>query len=600
MKSNRQSADTSPPVSNVHVAQHAAQHVEQHAAQYGNDHAALIAQRAEQFATQVKRFRGGDLDGEKFQQLRLRNGLYMQRHAPMLRVAIPYGVLSGAQLAKLADIARRYDRGFGHFTTRQNIQFNWPKLDDVPQILRELATVDMHAIQTSGSCVRNITCDHLAGVAADEIADPRAWCEMLRRWSTLHPEFNWLPRKFKIAVSGAENDRAALQWHDIGLRVFLDDDQIRFRVYVGGGMGRTPVIGKVIAESLVAEDLLGYLQAIMRVYNRYGRRDNKYRARIKILVNALGIDAFREKVEAEWHNDPSAPIIDFDELAKVQAHFARPPATARVDADNDNDGKPKHKLGDVIAVADKRFFRWREHNTVQHRDADKRIVYISLKAPGAAPGDMNAAQMERLATLARRYSADEIRVSHEQNLVLPHVATSDLFALWHQLHRLDLATPNIGTVNDMICCPGLDFCSLANAGTLPIARQINRRLADLDRLYDIGEVKLKMSGCMNACGHHHAGHIGILGVDKKGSEWYQITLGGSAENDTRLGERLGPAVARDQVAATIEILVETYLELRQHGERFLDTVLRVGVAPFKEQVYANHQKPHDHRRPVAA
>ena len=567
--------------------------------QYGEHHGELLQQRAEQFQGQVRRFQDGALDPDLFQQLRLRNGLYQERYAHMLRVAIPYGVLNSAQLTRLAYIARRFDRNFGHFTTRQNIQFNWPELTDVPEILRQLAQVGMHAIQTSGSCIRNITCDHLAGVAADEIADPRPWCELIRRWSTLHPEFNWLPRKFKIAVSGAQNDRAAIQLHDIGLRLFLDAaGQPRFCVYVGGGMGRTPVVGKVIRESLAGVDLPGYLQAILRVYNQYGRRDNKYRSRIKILVNDLGIDTFRERVEKEWHNQqsspsPATPPLGEAEITHAKSLFVKP------DTGNTNVTANKN-AAKIIPVADARFLRWREHNTVAHQDDDYRIVYVSLKAPDQPPGDLDAEQMEQLAVLAREHSADEIRVSHEQNLVLPWVKKADLFVVWHELNRLRLATPNIGTVNDMICCPGLDYCSLANTGTIPIARQINQRLSELERLYDIGEIKLKMSGCMNACGHHHAGHIGILGVDKKGQEWYQITLGGSSENDTRLGARLGPAVPRDKVAESIEILVETYLELRRDGEKFIDTVARTGVTPFKEKVYADHQKSRHHPQPVAA
>ena len=563
--------------------------------QYGKHDSKLLKQRARQFQGQVRRYQDGVLDAELFQQLRLRNGLYMERHAPMLRVAIPYGVLNGAQLTRLARIARDFDRGFGHFTTRQNIQFNWPRLADVPEILSQLAEVGMHAIQTSGSCVRNITCDHLAGVAADEVADPRPWCELIRQWSTLHPEFNWLPRKFKIAVTGAENDRAAIQLHDIGLRLFLDAaGRARFCIYVGGGMGRTPVIGKVIRQSLGGAQLPGYIQAILRVYNQYGRRDNKYRARIKILVNDLGIDVFREKVEQEWRDTKAeVPPLREAEIARAHSFFDKPPAPPPPPAANGFSAA-------LIPVAEPRFLRWREHNTIAHRDGQYRIVYVSLKAPGVAPGDLDAGQMEQLAQLAQACSGDEIRVSHEQNLVLPQVKKTDLYAVWHTLDRLKLATANIGTVNDMICCPGLDYCSLANADTIPIARQINRRLADFERLYDIGELKLKMSGCMNACGHHHAGHIGILGVDKKGREWYQITLGGSSENDTRLGTRLGPAVPKEKVAESVEILLETYLELRRDGEKFLDAVIRVGVEPFRERVYANHQKPRDHQRPVAA
>ncbi|MDD9858500.1 MAG: nitrite/sulfite reductase [Gammaproteobacteria bacterium] len=564
--------------------------------QYSQHDRRQLKQRARQFQGQVRRFQRGVLHPDLFQQLRLRNGLYQERHAHMLRVAIPYGVLNSRQLTRLAAIARRFDRGYGHFTTRQNIQFNWPQLDDVPEILEHLAEVGMHAIQTSGSCVRNITADHLAGVAADEIEDPRPWCELIRQWSTLHPEFNWLPRKFKIAVSGAHADRAAVQWHDIGLRIFHDaDGHTRFRVYVGGGMGRTPVIGRVIAEALPAADLLGFLQAILRVYNRYGRRDHKYRSRIKILVGDLGLDGFRERVERQWrHMAAAAPAVSEADIARARSFFAVPPVARRGGA------APGAAGLQPIAVADPRFLRWREHNTAAHRDPDYRIVYVSLKAPGRAPGDLDAAQMEQLAALAKTRSAGEIRVSHEQNLALPWVRNADLFAVWHELNRLGLATPNIGTLNDMICCPGLDYCSLANAGTIGIARQINRRLADLERLYDIGEIKLKMSGCMNACGHHHAGHIGILGVDKKGAEWYQITLGGSAENDTRLGARLGPAIAREQVAEVIEIIIDAYLEVRRDGEKFLDTVIRLGVEPFKQKVYAHHQKPRRHPRPLAA
>jgi len=564
--------------------------------QYSQHDRRQLKQRARQFQGQVRRFQRGVLHPDLFQQLRLRNGLYQERHAHMLRVAIPYGVLNSRQLTRLAAIARRFDRGYGHFTTRQNIQFNWPQLDDVPEILEQLAEVGMHAIQTSGSCVRNITADHLAGVAADEIEDPRPWCELIRQWSTLHPEFNWLPRKFKIAVSGAHADRAAVQWHDIGLRIFHDaDGHTRFRVYVGGGMGRTPVIGRVIAEALPAADLLGFLQAILRVYNRYGRRDHKYRSRIKILVGDLGLDGFRERVERQWrHMAAAAPAVSEADIARARSFFTVPPVARRGGA------APGAAGLQPIAVADPRFLRWREHNTAAHRDPDYRIVYVSLKAPGRAPGDLDAAQMEQLAALAKTRSAGEIRVSHEQNLALPWVRNADLFAVWHELNRLGLATPNIGTLNDMICCPGLDYCSLANAGTIGIARQINRRLADLERLYDIGEIKLKMSGCMNACGHHHAGHIGILGVDKKGAEWYQITLGGSAENDTRLGARLGPAIAREQVAEVIEIIIDAYLEVRRDGEKFLDTVIRLGVEPFKQKVYAHHQKPRRHPRPLAA
>ena len=565
--------------------------------QYGKNDRKLLAERARQFGGQVARFQDGALDAEHFQHLRLRNGLYQQRHAHMLRVAIPYGVLSSAQLRKLAEIARDFDRGFGHFTTRQNIQFNWPELADVPEILARLAEVGMHAIQTSGNCVRNITADHLAGAAGDEIEDPRPWCELIRQWSTLHPEFNWLPRKFKIAVSGARADRAAVRWHDIGLRLHHDAaGRTRFRVLVGGGMGRTPVIGKVIRESLDGADLPAYLQAILRVYNLYGRRDHKYRSRIKILVNDLGIDAFREKVDAVWR-DARAPRLGEEEIARAKSFFTAPFFTAPPKKQKD---RANQKTPHVLPAAGAEFLRWRARNTEAHRDPNMRIVHISLKAPGAPPGDLDAARMDALAQIADDYAGGEIRVSHLQNLALPHVHAEDLTELWRALHRLHLATPNIGTLNDMICCPGMDYCSLANTSTIPIAKQINARIGDLDRLCDIGEVQLKMSGCMNACGHHHAGHIGILGVDKKGEEWFQITLGGSAGDDARIGERLGPAIARARVAECIEKLLETYLELRLPGEKFIECVRRAGVAPFRERVYADHQKPQTHPEPVAA
>ena len=538
--------------------------------------------------------RDGKLSEAHFTHLRLRNGLYMQRHAHMLRVAIPYGVLSGAQLRKLARIARVYDRGYGHFTTRQNIQFNWPELDDTPRILHELAEVEMHAIQTSGNCIRNITCDHLAGVAADESVDPRPWSELIRQWSTLNPEFNWLPRKFKIAVSGARTDRAALRLHDIGLQLHLDArGQVRFAVYVGGGMGRTPVIGKPAARALAADELLGYLHAVLRVYNQYGRRDHKYRSRIKILVNDLGIDVFCEKVAREWRNIQSsgrAPQLTESAIARAQEFFAPRNLEAR---NHENDAQSRGASSATIAPADARFVAWRRRNVDAHRLAHLRIVHVSLKAPGRAPGDITDEQMAQLADIAEQFSGDEIRATHEQNLVLPNVHCDDLGAVWRKLDACKLATPNIGTLTDMICCPGLDFCSLANAATIPIANEINAHLTQLDRLYDIGEVQLKMSGCMNACGHHHVGHIGVLGVDKKGSEWYQLTLGGSAGNDARLGALLGPAVPRARVAEVIEMIIDVYLELRRDGETFLQAVTRLGVAPFKQRVYRQSDRRSD-------
>ena len=552
----------------------------------------LVEERTRQFADQVRRYRRGEIGEDEFKQLRLRNGLYLQRHAYMLRVAIPYGLLSSHQLRKLAHIARRYDRGFGHFTTRQNIQFNWPELDDVPEILRELAKVEMHAIQTSGNVVRNITADHLAGAAGDEIADPRPYCELLRQWSTLHPEFTWLPRKFKIAITGASTDRAAIQLHDIGLElVRAADGRLGFRVWVGGGMGRMPVIGSVLREFLPREHFLSYVESILRVYNLKGRRDNIHRARIKILVNSLGLDRFRELVEEEWNHvrESTAPVEDF-EFERMESFFAplaRDPARSR--------GGFDERL-----ASDPLFAEWYRRNTLDHKVAGYRVVMVSLKAPGVPPGDITDAQMEGLADLADRYSFGLVRASHDQNLVLADVHVADLPELWRSLARLGLATPNIGTLNDLICCPGLDFCSLANAGSIDVAARINERFDDLDYLYDVGEIQLKMSGCMNACGHHHVGHIGILGVDKRGEEWYQVTIGGSAGNDAALGERLGAAVEKERVADVIGDILEVYLERREEGETFIETVRRIGVLPFRERVYAHHPRSTGQRGSLAA
>lgn len=552
----------------------------------------LVEERARQFADQVRRYRRGGIGEDEFKQLRLRNGLYLQRHAYMLRVAIPYGLLSSRQMRKLAHIARRYDRGYGHFTTRQNIQYNWPELDDVPDILRELAEVEMHAIQTSGNVVRNITSDHLAGAAGDEIADPRPYCELLRQWSTLHPEFSWLPRKFKIAVTGAITDRVAIQFHDIGLQLIEDDaGRHGFKVWVGGGMGRLPVIGKVLREFLPREHLLTYVESILRIYNLQGRRDNVHRARIKILVNALGIERFRELVEAEWQQirANTAPIGE-SELERTRAHFAR------------LDYEPGFSGAAVQQSLDNNpfFADWYRQNTRTHKIPGYRIVTVSLKAPGVPPGDITHAQMDGLADLADRYSFGLIRASHDQNLVLADVKADDLPALWQSLSRLRLATANIGTLNDIICCPGLDFCSLANAGSIDVAARVNEKFDELDYLYDLGEVQLKMSGCMNACGHHHVGHIGILGVEKHGEEWYQITLGGSAGNDAALGERLGPAIPKHRVADVIADILEVYLACRDEAESFIDTVRRVGITPFKERVYADHSRSAHQRESVAA
>jgi sulfite reductase (NADPH) hemoprotein beta-component len=552
----------------------------------------LVDERAEQFADQVRRYRRGEIGDDEFKQLRLRNGLYYQRHAYMLRVAIPYGLVSSAQMRKLAHIARRYDRAFGHFTTRQNIQYNWLELDHVPDILRELAEVEMHAIQTSGNVVRNITADHLAGAAGDEIRDPRPYCELLRQWSTLHPEFSWLPRKFKIAITGATTDRAAIQFHDIGLQLIEDEaGRLGFKVYVGGGMGRMPVIAKVLREFLPREHILSYLESILRVYNLQGRRDNIHRARIKILVNSLGIDRFRELVESQWQQIRAVTsAVSEAQFERIESFFA-PLAYER----GRSPAIFQQRLGNDAFFAD-----WYRQNTGAHKNSDYRIVTVSLKAPGVPPGDISDEQMDGLADLADRYSFGLIRASHDQNLVLADVHVADLPVLWQSLSRLKLATANIGTLNDMICCPGLDFCSLANAGSIDVAAKINDKFDQLDYLYDLGEVQLKMSGCMNACGHHHVGHIGILGVDKRGEEWYQITLGGSAGNDAALGERLGAAIAKDAVAEAIGGILEVYLACRDEGEKFVDTVRRVGITPFKEHVYADHSRSAHRREPLAA
>jgi sulfite reductase (NADPH) hemoprotein beta-component len=538
---------------------------------------AFIEERVAEFRDQTRRYLAGELSEEQFRPLRLRNGLYIQRHAPMLRIAIPYGLLSSRQLRKLGEIARRYDKGYGHFTTRQNLQLNWPALADVPQILAELATVQMHAIQTSGNCVRNVTADHLAGIAPDEIDDPRPYCEIIRQWATLHPEFTYLPRKFKIAVTGSPEDRAASEVHDIGLNLVRDaSGDIGFSVRVGGGLGRTPIIGVCIREFLPVAQLLAYLEAILRVYNRYGRRDNIHKARIKILVKALGAERFREQVEAEWQAArATATRLTADEVARVRAFF-RP--------------QPYEDLEDIdfSATRDNAFKAWLRYNTRAHRVPGYRAVFVSLKAHGEVPGDMSAAQMEAVAALADRVSFGLVRTTHSQNLLLADVRQSELYEVWRELAQLGLASPNIGTLTDMIACPGLDFCSLANAGTIAVARQIQQRFDDLDYLYDLGEIEIKMSGCMNACGHHHVGHIGVLGVDKHGEEWYQISLGGSANGFTALGEVIGPSVPQTEVAPTIERIVEVYRALRNEDERFIDTVRRVGLRPFRERAYAAH------------
>ncbi len=547
--------------------------------QYDQYDQRAVDERVEQYREQTRRYLAGELSEEEFKHLRLRNGLYIQTHAPMLRVAIPYGTLSSKQMRMLAHIAREYDKDYGHISTRQNIQYNWPQLERVPDILADLATVQMHAIQTSGNCIRNTTTDHLAGVASDEIEDPRPYCEIVRQWSTFHPEFNWLPRKFKVAFTGAENDRAAVQLHDIGIYIVKNDQgAVGFKILVGGGMGRMPIIGEVIREFLEKKHLLSYLEAILRIYNLEGRRDNIHRARIKVLVKSLGIDTFREKVEKEWESiKGSALLLEQKEIDRVSAFFTKPDYDQNVDSEQFNQQ----------VNSDPFFNAWIKNNTVVHKVNGYRSVYVSLKAHGIAPGDITDVQMDAVADVADLYGYGELRTTHDQNIVLPDVKESDLYSLWKTLQKYELATANIGTLNDMICCPGLDFCSLANASSISIADQINEKFDDMDYLHDLGSIKLKMSGCMNACGHHHVGHIGILGVDKKGTEFYQFTLGGSAENISRLGDRLGPAIGKENVAETIGNILDVYVEQRQNSEEtFLQTYLRLGIEPFKERVYA--------------
>jgi len=534
----------------------------------------LLSERVTQFRSQMQRYLDGELSDAEFLPLRLQNGLYVQRLAPMLRINIPYGMLSSTQLRRLAQITRTYDKGYAHFTTRQNIQLNWPVLEEVPDILAELAEVEMHAIQSSGNCIRNITSDEMAGIAPDEIADPRPWCEILRQWSTLHPEFAFLPRKFKIAVSGSPADQAATQVHDIGLQLQKDEQgEIGFRVLVGGGLGRTPMIGEVIKEFLPARHLLTYLDAILRVYNRYGRRDNKYKARIKILVKAWTPKVFAERVEEEWRHakDGLATLID-EEILRAASFFTAP-----------NYRSPKDPVAfDAMPLA---FQRWRDRNVRAHKMPGYCTVFLSLKPTGVAPGDVTDHQLEVIADLADEYSFGEVRITHQQNVVLADVLHNDLPELWQRARDAGFATPNIGTLTDMICCPGGDFCSLANAKSIPIAEAVQRRFDDMDYLYDVGDVSLNISGCMNACGHHHVGNIGILGVDKKGEEFYQIQLGGSAGSDAALGAVLGPSFFADQVPDVIEQILRVYVDQRIEGERFIDTQRRIGIAPFKESVY---------------
>ncbi len=541
----------------------------------------LVAERVQQFRGQVGRRLSGELSEEEFRPLRLMNGLYLQLHAYMLRIAIPYGTLSARQLRMLATIARRYDKGYGHFTTRQNLQFNWVKLAEVPDLLADLARVEMHAMQTSGNCIRNVTADHLAGVAADEIEDSRIWAEIIRQWSTLHPEFSFLPRKFKVAVTGSPRDRAAIAVHDIGIRVVRNGaGEVGFAILVGGGQGRTPVIGTWIRDFLPRAELLNYLEAILRVYNLLGRRDNLYKARIKILVNAVGADAFRAMVEAEWATIRGGALaLPEAEIARIRAYFA-PPAYRAL---------PTVDLASAVRDArDPAFAAWARTNVHPHKVAGYAAVTVSLKPHGGVPGDMTAEQMDALADLAERFSFGEIRATHEQNLVLADVEQAALPDLWRALGAAGLATANAGLLTDIICCPGLDYCNLANARSIPISQRIGQRFDDLARLHDIGPLKIKISGCINACGHHHVGHIGILGVEKHGAEAYQVSLGGSGDENAALGEIVGPSFSADAVVDAVETIVATYVGTRTADETFLDTYRRVGLKPFKEALYAAH------------
>jgi len=537
----------------------------------------LVNERVTQFRDQVRRWQAGELTDDEFRPLRLQNGLYIQRHAPMFRIAVPYGMMNSAQLRTLASVARKYDRGYGHFTTRHNLQLNWPKIEDVPDILAELAEVEMHAIQTSGNCIRNITTDQFAGVAADEIIDPRPLAEILRQWSTFHPEFAFLPRKFKIAISGTREDRAVTWFHDIGLHLKQEGGATGFTVIVGGGLGRTPIRGQVVREFLPWQHILSYCEAILRVYNRFGRRDNAYKARIKILVQALGIEEFTRLVEAEWEHGKDGPAtITQAEFDRVAAHFTAPAYAAEADDDS------------YIAArrdAEKAFARWLERNTHAHKVPGYAAVTLSLKPHGIAPGDITSEQMEAVADLADRYSFGELRISHEQNIILADVRRSDLYAVWQAARDAGLATPNIGLLTGIICCPGGDFCDLANAKSIPIANAIQQRFDDLDYLFDIGAIDLNISGCMNACGHHHVGHIGVLGVDKNDAEFYQVTLGGRQGNEAKLGKVIGPSFSAGEMPDVVEKIIQVYLENRHADERFLDTFDRIGIDPFKNRVY---------------
>lgn len=548
--------------------------------QYDKYDQAMIDQRVAQYRDQTRRYLAGELTEDQFRPLRLMNGLYVQIHAPMLRMAVPYGLLSSTKFRKMAEVSRKYDKGYVHFTTRQNFQLNWPALETVPDILAEFASVQLHAIQSSGNCIRNTTSDQLAGVCLDEVEDPRPYCEIIRQWSTFHPEFAYLPRKFKIAVVANPEDRAATRVHDIGLHLVKNKEgEVGFEVLVGGGLGRTPILAKQIRPFLEKKDLLSYLEAIVRVYNRLGRRDNKFKARIKITVREHGISHIRELVEAEWVEIRDQLELDQKEIERVKSYFTEPDYDATA-VDDDSFAK--------MQAEDANFARWVKQNVVEHKKPGYKAAYISLKAPTRPPGDVSADHLEFIADLADEFNMSEIRSTHNQNLLFSDVKQGDLYALWLRLDSENLATPNMNTLTDIICCPGLDFCGLANATSIPIVKEINERFDDLDYLYDLGDLKIKISGCMNGCAHQSVGHIGILGVDKKGEEWYQFTLGGSSEADASLGKRLGRALPKDKVVDTVTTLIDVFVELREGDEPFLSTVRRVGVGPFKERVYADN------------
>ena len=548
---------------------------------YDNYDQQIVEDRVRQFRAQTRRYFAGELTADEYLTLRLQNGLYVQRHAPMLRIAVPYGLLASRQLRKLADITRKYDKGYAHITTRTNVQLNWPALENVPDILEELASVQMHAIQTSGNCIRNTTTDQFAGVARDESIDPRPWCEIIRQWSTFHPEFARLPRKFKIAVNGCASDRAAIEVHDIGLEaVHNDAGELGFRVLVGGGLGRTPIVGSCINEFVPWQHLLGYLESILRVYNRFGRRDNKFKARIKILVKALTPTVFAERVAEEWAHLKDGPItLTEAEVQRVSKHFTDPAYLELNDQDQELAALDAEHPG---------FARWRSRNVVAHKKPGYAAVTLSLKKTGIAPGDVTEKQLDKIADLADQYSFSEVRNTHEQNMVLADVEQRKLFELWEVLREHGFATPNIGLLSDIICCPGGDFCALANAKSIPVAEAIQERFDNLDYLFDIGDLDLNISGCMNACGHHHIGHIGILGVDKKGEEFYQVSLGGSSGREASLGKILGPSFAQDAMPDVISKLIDVYIEQRTEEEHFIDTYKRIGIDKFKERVYASN------------